>query len=322
MEDLISFLQAHPRGKREDLAGEVLAHLLREEPGQGLIRELLKEETSESPFDVETRRTIEDCVPDIHLVRDNKTIGLIELKFDAGLTANQSSGRYSELIGRVIFIVPEERTTSSEFDQLISIAGVTLLSWREVCARLEEYATASNSRDSRLFLAELVHLKEFCKVIELQRFVPFSNDEITHPTFNVAAEEHLVWLTREVLRKAKQVELVQDIGKLTAGYDETFYYGQSITIHGYRVWLGYWPLAWRLYPSRGPLWIQYQGRNEKNFAESFPTHEAVRVPDSGMAWPLFEIGMNTPSTQEEEVEMILSKMKLAFSKLKDQPLKS
>jgi len=316
MEDLISFLQAHPRGKREDLAGEVLSLLLREDPGQALLRELLKEDTDEAVYDVKTRLAIEDCVPDIHLIRDRKTFALIELKFDAGLTANQSSGRYSELVGRVIFIVPEKRTSSTEFDALVSDYGITLLSWHDICAKLEQYAAVINNRDSRLFLAALVHLKEFCNVIEQRRFAPFSNEDLIHPKFDVSVEEHLVWITREVLLKTKQQGIFQDLGKLAAGYDETFYYGQPVTINGYRVWFGYWPLAWRRYPARGPLWMQYSGRDEKRFVDSFPKHEVLKVPDNGVALPLFVVGANAPASQEEEVREILEKINEAVTRLK------
>jgi hypothetical protein len=316
MEDLISFLRAHPRGKREDLAGEVLALLLREEPGQALLRELLKEDTDEQIYDVKTRLAIEDCVPDIHLIRDQQTLALIELKFDAGLTANQSSGRYTELAGRVIFIVPEERTTSAEFDALVSVYGITLLSWRDVCAKLGKYAMIGTNRDNRLFLAALVHLKEFCKVIEQRRFAPFSNEELIHPEFELTVEKHLVWLTREVLSKAKQRNVFQDLIKVTAGYDETFYYGQSVTLNGYRVWFGYWPLAWRLHPIRGPLWIQYSGRDEKRFLDSFPENEVFKIPDNGIALPLFVVVGNAPATQEEEVQRVLEKIDYAVTRLK------
>jgi len=106
------------------------------------------------------------------------------------------------------------------------------------------------------------------------------------------------------------------MGKLTAGYDETFYFGQSLTVNGYRVWFGYWPLAWRLYPPLGPLWIQYSGRDEKGVADSFPKGEVVKVPDNGIAVPLFLIGTNPPATQEEEVQVVLATMGQAISRLK------
>jgi len=62
--------------------------------------------------------------------------------------------------------------------------------------------------------------------------------------------------------------------------------------------------------------MQYSGRDEKRFVDSFPKHEVLKVPDNGVALPLFVVGANAPASQEEEVREILEKINEAVTRLK------
>jgi hypothetical protein len=306
MQDLISFVQTHAKTKREDLAGEVLALVLREQPGQMVLRRLvLGSEAAEEAIEVITQRTAAGCVPDIHLVHHGKTIGLLELKLWASLTVHQLSGRYFDVAPVVLFVVPEERLPSlaEELSALISKHSLVLLSWTRLLAMLEKAEEGSDRRDRRLYVGALEHLKEFCNVIEQERFDPFTADQLRTPIEDVSAQ-HLVWLTREVITSAVAAQVISEAGRLGAGFDSFFYYGQNVMLGTFHGWLGYWPHAWKRFAAHGPLWIQFYGRDANAILGSGSFTDGLKVMGNDVAFPLFPSSKGPFSSQEEEVNQV------------------
>jgi len=308
MQDLISFVQTHARTKREDLAGEVLALLLREQAGQTVVRKLLAGSgATDDSIEVITQRTAAGCVPDIHLLQKGKTVGLLELKFGASLTVYQLSGRYFDIAPQVIFIVPEDRLHSlnEELSPLICKHSLALLSWNNLLAMLEKAEGGSETREGQLFVGVLEHLKEFCNVIEQERFDPFTSDQLCIPIQN-ASTQHLVWLTREVIASAAAAQVIKEAGRLGAGFDSFFFYGQNMLLGGFRGWLGYWPHAWKRFPAEGPLWVQFYGRDATTLAEAGSFTDGLRIMGNDVAFPLFTSSSGSFSSQEQEVEHVFT----------------
>ena len=142
---------------------------------------------------------------------------------------------------------------------------------------LEQAQELSESPEAHLFDGALTHLKEFCQVTEREHFTPFTNEQLQSPV-NDAHTDHLVWLTREVLRAGVTSELVVEAGRLGAGYDTAFFYGQNVIIGGVRLWFGYWPKAWRQWPHDGPLWLQVYGRDATSLLKTGAFRDARHLP--------------------------------------------
>ncbi|WP_158819906.1 hypothetical protein [Granulicella sp. S156] len=317
MQDLLSFVQTHARDKRENLAGEVLALLLREEAGQGVLRSLIDTSSLDTvPIEVETQKGSAGCIPDIHLIQHGRTVALLELKFWASLTNHQLSGRYFEVAPRVIFIAPSERLLSlrEELSELISKHSLVVLSWNDLLHRLEDAVVGDGAREERLFSGALEHLKEFCNVIEQEHFIPFTNDQLRNPIQDESIR-HLVWLTSEVIASATTSQLIRESGRLGAGYDSFFFYGQNVLLRGFRVWLGYWPYAWKRSPSSGPLWVQFHGRDATTLALSGCFRDGIRAQGNDLAFPLYRSDNVVATSQQEEVQRVMDALILLANRL-------
>jgi hypothetical protein len=310
MQDLISFVQANAQRKREDLAGEVLALLLCEDPGQRLIRSLLKSsKVTDSAIEILTRRTEAGCIPDIQLRQNDCAVGLFELKFDAALTANQLSGRYFDVADQLIFIVPEERVTSvrRELFVLAQKHSLDVRSWAEILGRLEAEVSPDDFRCGSLIKAAIQHLREFCRVVEEDRFHPFTSKELRTP-FDDRPARHLVWLTREALAAAKSFQIISEVVRPTGAYDISFYYGQNVHIKGYRAWIGYWPRAWSRFPQQGPLWVWFSGSSE------LVNSGGVRF-DQGVVFPIFKPELGVSMSQEDEIAAVSKALETLFERI-------
>jgi len=307
MQDLLSFVQTHARDKRENLAGEVLALLLREEAGQGVLRNLLENSTLDAaPIEVETQKGSAGCIRDIHLIQQGRTVALLELKFWASLTAHQLSGRYFDVAPQVFFIVPEERLISlwEDLSDLISKHLLVLLSWNDFLHRLEDAVVGDAAREERLFSGALEHLKEFCNVIEQENFIAFTNEQLRNPVQDESIR-HLVWLTSEVIALATKSQLIRESGRLGAGYDTFFFYRQNVLLRGFRVWLGYWPSAWKRSPSGGPLWVQFHGRDATTLTVSGCFRDGIRIEGNDLAFPLFRSDKFAATSPQEEIQWVV-----------------
>ena len=312
MQDIISFLQNRAGSKREDLATEVLALLLREDAGQSSLRQLFPELilADDSPIEVVTRRATNGCVPDMLLLQNGTAFAILEMKFWASLTSHQFSGHYFTVAPSVLFVAPDERLEALE-EELghLSSSGHSLrfTSWRELLGRLEQAQEQeqSTSTDARLFTGALFHLKEFCQVTEQDHFVPFTTEQLQSPAED-GYTEHLVWLTREAIRQGLKTDLL----------DTSFFYGQNVVVAGMRVWLGYWPKAWKQWPKDGPLWIQIYGREATALRNTGAFRDAHHSPGNELAVPLLSTGRGSATTQEDEVLAIIAAVRNFSERIK------
>ena len=320
MQDLLSFVQTHARSKRENLAGEVLAHLLREEAGQTVLRSLIKglSNTSEDFIEVVTQRKSADCIPDLRLIQKEKPVGLLELKFGAPLTHDQLSGTYFKIAPEVVFVAPEDRVLSlrSRLANLSSKHLLSVVSWTDLLGQLESANGTSDTRDERLFAGALEHLKEFCNVIEQERFEAFTDSQLRTPIHDVHIQ-HLVWLTKEILTNATKEQIIQEAGRLGAGFDGNFFYGQNVLLGDYRVWLGYWPYAWKRSSANGPLWVQFYGTQAKPLLESGCFTDGIRLASNDIAFSLLTSSSGSFTSQEEEVASALASLKKLAARLSE-----
>lgn len=294
--------------------------LLREDPGQRVLRQLLKiSEQSESAIDVITQRMVSGCIPDMHFVQGGFIRGLLEVKFWADFTEHQLSGAYCEAAPNVIFLFPEERIKKG----IAGPAGefVRFMSWQTLLQSLREAAGPSVTRDALLFSAALEHLWEFCDLAEQQRFHPLTVQEIGQPP-QTELERHLMWLVREVISETTKAEIIREAGRLGAGFDSFFFYGQLVELGTCRVWLGYWPHAWKKKPELGPLWIQFSGPIATKMKQAGIFGDGNRVMDNDLAFPLLKASSGVRASQEEEVVAVAAELNRLKKRLADAGLLS
>jgi hypothetical protein len=319
MKDLFGFIQGHARLKREDLAGEVLALLLREEAGQLALQKLLSGKCAEkSLVRVQTREgLVSGGIPDITLKQQGKVIAFLELKFWASLTEHQLSGTYCT--HPLFFIVPEERVASFEK----RVAGlkaqhcVDVYSWNQLLELIEKSVVESNTDEGRLFIGALDHLKEFCRVIKEAQFTPFTNEELGR--FVLDPERHLIWLTETVSAAAVREGIIDKARKLYTSRDSFFHYGQQARIADFDCWLGYWPEAWKESPANGPLWVQFVGRNELRLELSGHFTDGINIQDNSLSFPLFKPQPIEASSQQEEFDRVMASLKRLAERLRLEP---
>lgn len=315
MQDLISFVQSHSRGKKENLASEVLAMLLREDPGQRVLRELLAiSEKNDSEIDVVTQRMVSGCIPDIHFVQDGRLLGFLEVKFWADFTEHQWSGKYCVAAPQVIFLLPEERIKKGVV--LPTGTYVRSLAWQGLLNLLQRAAGSDEMSDTVLFNAALEHLEEFCDLIEQKRFQPFTVQEIQQPPSDLG-ERHWLWLVTEVIGEAAKAAIISESGRLSAGFDSTFFYGQNVQLGTSRVWVGYWPHAWKKKPELGPIWAQFSGPIATKMKQTKVFVDGRRIMENDLAFSLFGVSGGTRSTQEEEVATIVDQLKSLKQRVAD-----
>ena len=307
MRDLISFVREHDTLKREDLAGEVLASLMRTEAGQKGIAQLLTEHNephAAAPIEIETRKQgIGGCIPDIHLIQGDLTIALLELKFWAGLTAAQSTGQYFKTSEHVFFVCPDSRVNDLEATLSKLPKSPKVLSWKQLLEHITVAEDSQSRHQEHLFNSSLEHLKEFCDAVEKETFMPLTPEELHKPEIGVQTR-HLIWLTRESLLLAAKEKIIDGTGIPRAGHDELFYFGQQVTMRGYPVWIGFWPYAWERSPSLGPIWAQFSGKH-LNLLRSHITGLRTDVYND-LTVPLFAPNAKLALSQEEEVLIVVS----------------
>ncbi|MCR5822826.1 MAG: hypothetical protein K6G60_00175 [Lachnospiraceae bacterium] len=128
--------------------------------------------------------------------RNGKEIILCEMKFYAGLTANQPNGYLDRLIKEggqaLVFVCPEQRKTSlwtkvkelcvADGKEVVegdhynaSVCGIamTVLSWGEVVETLKRTASAVCAE----MLSDIEQLSGFCNMMDSTAFIPFSPED-------------------------------------------------------------------------------------------------------------------------------------------------
>jgi len=122
----------------------------------------------------------------------NKEVILCEMKFYAGLTPNQPMGyidRLKKVDGKgLVFVCPKERETSlwaklvsrcdgREIEHInsrcVSVDGIrmSMLSWGDIINALKEVAPVESASD-------LQQLEGFCAQMDMEAFIPFSEDDL------------------------------------------------------------------------------------------------------------------------------------------------
>jgi hypothetical protein len=310
LQDLISFLQTNRAGKREDTAGNVLAALLREKPGQAVIRKLLDRDAASGAINVNVRGKHAGSFPDIRLHASGSLIGILELKFDAGLTEAQLNGVYKDGCPRAILIVPENRIEELEKEHRDSFH--LFRSWEWLINELDHNFHSDGENDHFLHLSTIAHLKEFCKIMEQSTFNPFTSEQLRQS--NGEFRKHITWLVTEIVTRAETEELVSIKPPKTlkwSMFEELDLYGRYVLLGDQEIWIGYWAKAWIQHSTSGPLWVDLlkSRLTSKNDISLFSIDD--KPPNS---YPLLTAADAAPSSQDE-VEHALSelrKLKLAF----------
>ena len=141
-------------------------------------------------------------------------------------------------------------------------------------------------------------------MVEHARFLPFSSEQLRNPLSEILSR-HLVWLTREVITRAIAANVVQEAGRLGAGFDSFFYFGQNLLLNSVPVWIGYWPLAWERHAVYGPLWAYFYGRDASALVKTGSFPDGRNIWGGDLAIPLFPASGGPFSSQEDEAAAVV-----------------
>jgi hypothetical protein len=361
LESLVAHIAQKYGIGRENLATEILVQILRS-GGDAVVRALFKHYGLDLPLSSDyelypqRRGDQSRCIPDIQIRnRVGETLAILESKFDAALTRHQPNGYLAELGagGLLVFVVPE-RHQRARFEQVIepcrkpavelhsividsgrtraSVDGknLTVTSWREVLDRLQQSIgqLRSDLCQQRL-LSDLDQLRRFCDVADKETFTPLTADQISGGGVP-ALIRHMTWLTQKLISKCIEADILQEIMlpkrspkyEMRADFDSSLSFGQSLSISGEPIWIGFWALAWEMNIG-SPLCIQLDpkrlearkivGRLHEESGEGFVSkvhlfdHEEWLIP----------IPLEPLVTQDEAVEAafrFVAKLKVAIDK--------
>lgn len=216
---------------------------------------------------------------------------LCEMKFYAGLTANQPLG-YLERLAKnngkgLVFICPELRVTNLwntlkreckehtiiEMSQhCMSVDGIKLsvITWNEILACLTAVAIAKD-RDS---LADIRQLEGYCSQMDSEGFLPFSKDDF-NAKIAVDAERYYRVIDEmvELLCDDNQLHVSKKGTKISPwrnGYERKLYVGE------FAIRISFDRLLWKdSNCPETPFWLTIQNEDDEDFI-----HERYKqIPD-------------------------------------------
>lgn len=293
---LLAHLYTRIRGSQEDIATLSLQYIvMQSDVLNRAFTQYLANSLGESIEDV-LEYTCQDVGvnkerPDmVGKDRSGKDVLLCEMKFYAGLTANQPLGYLDRIEANkgkgLIFVCPEQRKanlwttlkkeckerTIIEIKQCcMSINGIKLsvVTWNEILACLIAVAIAKD-KDS---LADIKQLEGYCLQMDSEAFLPFSKDDFS-AKIAVAAERYyrVIDEIAELLYADRQLHISKKGTKISNRYG----YERKLNIGEITIRINFDRLLWKD-PNcpETPFWLTIQ--NEDN--EDFIHEKYKQIPD-------------------------------------------
>jgi hypothetical protein len=223
------------------------------------------------------------------------------------LTASQSNGDYFKDAAVTTFFIAPKRRVDDLWRRLrpLNVGDrLDIITWDDFIEQMFK-AVHSDDSDFKLFDGALQQFRSFCDVIDKEQFEPFSSQQLeAGPDYS--SERHLVWLVEEMLAEAKRDGSIPETGKPRPGMDDALYFGQSsIVIGPCKLWVGYWPKAWKEYRSRGPIWVWVEGGNTNGLLQTLHPVGALRGEDGKIWVPLFSPTEQTCASQQDELNRLV-----------------
>lgn len=284
MESLIAYVAQRYGLPRENLATEVLVQVLRsceDSVVRALFRHYGLELPLSSEYRLLPQRKGNKSrgIPDIQVKDcDENTIAVIENKFGADFTHHQLNSYLKEIDGGglLLFVVPERRqrrafdtlmdfcrTTSAESRALViesegtraSVNGKNLVvtSWQRALDILKEGLDALPSGSTaQRSCSDIEQLRRFCEVADKETFAPLTADQLSSSETPTLIR-HLTWIAQKLIFKCIEAKILEEVKlskknpkyEMRAEFDSsTLSFGQSLSISGQEVWIGFWALAW------------------------------------------------------------------------------
>ena len=224
--------------------------------------------------------------PDMSGVDKNgKEIVLCEMKFYAGLTANQPNGYLDRLLKEdgkgLIFVCPTSRQVSlwSKLKELceeygrdiseddgyrVKVDGIAmaLISWSEIIEELRRVA----SNEVYEALSDIDQLAGFCKTMDNEAFIPFSSEELGPET--PRREDRYYQVVDGVVDKLMSMKNIETSLKGVRANPFWFGYSRAIKLNDYWVIVIYDRRAWKNTLAEVPFWISIRDSKWKQ-PESF-----------------------------------------------------
>ncbi len=266
----------------ENLATEALGYILGRAASartamSGLLAELCGGPATDLEFETQVIDE-EGARPDLlALDRSGAVVACIEVKFWAGLTANQpvgylNSSQFAGRPGRLLVIAPDERlptlwpelmrrvdemapdrqTAVQEFVTGARLASIgdhrmMLVGWRQVVGGLGK---ALSDADDVHALADLRQLEGLCEQMDSTAFLPLRSEELTGTLgrrvedFCALADDLAQGLVASGEADAKGLRATGGMG----------YYGRYLRLHGYGAFLHFNAKLWARH-GQSPLWL-------------------------------------------------------------------
>ncbi len=201
-ESLLAHLYSRIRGSQEDVATLSLQYIissnekLNEAYNRLICNAIKKDIGTDITYSCQSVGENSER-PDMSGVdRNGKEVILCEMKFYAGLTANQPNGYLDRLIKEggqaLVFVCPEQRKTSlwtkvkelcaadgkevvegDHYNALVCGIALAVLSWGEVIATLKSTAESLHLT----VLSDIDQLAGFCEMMDSTAFIPFSPED-------------------------------------------------------------------------------------------------------------------------------------------------
>lgn len=318
---LLAHLYPHIKGSQEDVATLSLQYLLTQSSALNRaftkrISDILNVEIEED-LQYSTQVTGEDNErPDMAGTDSSGTEQILcEMKFYAGLTANQPLGYLDRLKKNggkgLLFICPKSRVVSlwlelrkicedkkcriqdiNDFCLNIDGVNMAIVSWLEIVEELK----SSASDEPEHVLSDIYQLKGYCEQMDEDAFIPFEPKDLTLDFAKKAEQFYsIIDKVADLLLYDKKVETSEDRRKSAAN---RYGYTRWIYIDGYGVSLCYDRNLWKNNESIDtPFWFLIRDENWNQ------TEDIVRVlkkKQNKFEWGYIYLPLEVPTYATED----------------------
>ena len=285
---LLAHLYSRIRGSQEDVATLALQYLL----SQSKLLNMAFTKQIADCFGTELDERLQytcQSVGENHerpdMAGKNKLgheVVLCEMKFYAGLTANQPLGYIDRLKAEkgkgLIFICPKARQTvlwsklcdlcnqrNTEYvkKNCICVDGVylSILTWADIIGELERVASSFE----REYISDIHQLKGYCAQMDSDAFIPFTAGEIT------ADNAKKIQRYYQVVDQTINLICADNISASVVGKASTYFYGndqigyeRKILIDNFTISIAYDHALWKSNSSvETPFWVSVSNKERK-----------------------------------------------------------
>ncbi|MBQ4099960.1 MAG: hypothetical protein IJC83_00270 [Oscillospiraceae bacterium] len=315
----------------ENLATESLCYLLKQSNALNiaftkLVSDLLKLDLQKT-LQYSTQETIEENNARPDLVgkdRNGCDVLFCEMKFYAGLTQNQPLTYIDSLKSNggsgLLFVCPKARETDlwkklkdicdenkrniKEVDNHLCIVdgiAMGIITWGEILEKLEQVCHSNDNKS----LADVIQLKGLCEHMDMDRFIPFTSEELSAETARKIQRYYdVIDKTVELLEADKNINFSNIDGrkqknvKSTRETERLKGYQKEFKIDNHLVYFAYDRQLWKSNSSIAtPFWVSFNDENwesQEDIQNVFAKIDANKKDDDYEVWNVISLALVPP----------------------------